>query len=86
MVNKVVSAGGGNGLQALNGETVSYEQLLKVCRKMRLPYPDMEQVTRDDLLRFADQGDIRNASPILEDVTDAVSSFQTIHLLFGIML
>jgi len=135
-------------LQALNGETVSYEQLLKVCRKMRLPYPDMEQVfrravfnylsgvcdyhdknfsfvltpdgtwrlgpaydvtftvnlmnkfigdrhvlslsgenrqvTRDDLLRFADQGDIRNASSILEEVTDAVGSFQTIASEIGI--
>ena len=129
-------------LQALNGETVSYEQLLKVCRKMRLPYPDMEQVfrravfnylsgvcddhdknfsfvltqdgtwrlapaydvtftvnlmnkfigdrhvlslsgqnrqvTRDDILRFADQGDIRNALSILEEVSDAIGSFQTI--------
>lgn len=128
--------------QALNGETFSYERLLKVCRKLRLPYPDMEQVfrravfnylsgvcddhdknfsfvltpngswrlapaydvtftvnlmnkfmgdrhvlslsgenrhlTRDDILRFADQGDIRNALSILEEVTDAIGSFQTI--------
>jgi serine/threonine-protein kinase HipA len=28
-------------LQALNGPTTSYEQILKACRKMRLPYPDM---------------------------------------------
>ena len=129
-------------LRALNGETVSYEQLMKVCRKMRLPYSDLEQVfrravfnylsgvcddhdknfsfvmmpdgawrlapaydltftvnlmnkfigdrhvmslagqdrqvTRDDILRFADQGDIRNASAILDEVLDAVNSFQTI--------
>ena len=135
-------------LQALNGETVSYEQLMKVCRKMRLPYPDMEQifrravfnylsgvcddhdknfsfvltpdgtwrlapaydvtftvnlmnefigdrhvlslsgenrhVMRDDILRFADQGDIRNASSILEEVSDAVNSFQTIATEIGI--
>ena len=135
-------------LQALNGETVSYEQLLKVCRKMRLPYPDMEQVfrravfnylsgvcddhdknfsfvltpdgtwrlapaydvtftvnlmnkfigdrhvlslcgedrhvTRDDILRFADQGDIRNAPSILEEVADAVGSFQAIASEIGI--
>lgn len=129
-------------LQALNGETVSYEQLLKVCRRMRLPYPDMEQVfrravfnylagvcddhdknvsfvmapdgrwrlspaydvtftvnlmnkfigdrhvmslsgqnrqiTRDDILRFADLGDIRNASSILEEIKEAVGSFEAI--------
>lgn len=33
-------------LRALNGETGSYEQLMRVCRKMRLPYHDIEQVFR----------------------------------------
>jgi len=33
-------------LQALNGETNSYEQLITVVRRMRLPYPDIEQVFR----------------------------------------
>lgn len=129
-------------LQALNGETDSYEQIMKVCRKMRLPYPDIEQIfrrsvfnylsgvcddhdknfsfiltpdgiwrlapaydvtftvnlqnkfigdrhvmslsgenrkiTRDDILRFADQGDIRNASSILEEIKEAVGSFEAI--------
>lgn len=129
-------------LQALNGETVSYEQLMGVCRKMQLPYSDMEQVfrravfnflsgvcddhdknfsfvmapdgnwhlapaydvtftvnlmnkfigdrhvmslsgqnrkvTRRDLLRFADYGDIRNASSILEEIKDAIGSFEAL--------
>ena len=41
-------------------------------------------VMRDDILRFADQGDIRNASSILEEVSDAVNSFQTIATEIGI--
>ena len=36
------------------------------------------QVTRDDILRFADQGDIRNASSIIDEIMDALGSFQTI--------
>lgn len=135
-------------LQALNGETVSYEQLIKVCRKMRLSYQDLEQVfrravfnylsgvcddhdknfsfiltpdgkwrlspaydvtftvnlmnkfigdrhvlsmsgqnrqvTRTDIMRFAEQGDIKNAAHILEEVSDAVNSFQTIALETGV--
>lgn len=42
------------------------------------------QVSRDDILRFAQQGDIRNASSILEEVTDAVGSFQRIAAEIGI--
>ena len=135
-------------LQALNGETVSYEQLMKACRKMRLPYSDMEQVfrravfnylsgvcddhdknvsfiltpdgrwrlapaydvtftvnllnkfigdrhvmslsgenrrvTRDDIIRFAEQSDIRNASCILDEIKEAVGSFESIALETGI--
>ena len=135
-------------LRALNGETDSYEQLMKVCQKMRLPYPDLEQVfrravfnylcgvcddhdknfsfilsqdgswrlapaydvsftvdyinpfigdrhvlslsgqdrtvSRDDLLRFAEKGDIRNASAILEEIQDAAGSFQEIASELGI--
>lgn len=33
-------------LQALNGETSSYEDIFRVCRKLRLPYHDIEQVYR----------------------------------------
>lgn len=129
-------------LQALNGPTTSYEQILKACRKMRLPYPDMEQiyrravfnyltgvcddhdknfsfvltsdgkwrlspaydvtftvnlmnrfigdrhvlslngqnrqVGRSDILRFAEQGDIRHAASILEEIKDVVSDFRTV--------
>ena len=129
-------------LRALNGETVSYEQLMRVCRKMRLPYADMEQVfrravfnyltgvcddhdknvsfvmqpdgrwrispaydvtftvnltnkfigdrhvmslsgqdrkvTRADIMTFAEQGDIKNASSIIEEIADAAGSFQAI--------
>ena len=135
-------------LQALNGETDSYEQLVKVCRKMRLPYPDIEQVFRravfnylsgvcddhdknfsfvltpdgtwrlapaydvtftvnlinkfigdrhalslsgqnrrvnsEDIRRFADWADIRNASSILVEIHDAIGSFQTIASEIGI--
>lgn len=135
-------------LQALNGETVSYEQLFRACRRMRLPYPDIEQVfrravfnylsgvcddhdkntsfvmtqdgtwrlspaydvtftvnfmnkfigdrhamslsgknrvvSRDDILAFAAQGDIRNASAILEEITDAVGDFEALALEAGI--
>ena len=135
-------------LQALNGDTVSYEQLLKVCRKMRLPYPDMEQVfrravfnylsgvcddhdknfsfilspdgvwrlapaydvtftvnlmnkfigdrhvlslsgqnrqiSRSDILRFAEQGDIRNAASIVEEITEAVGAFESVASELGI--
>ena len=42
------------------------------------------QVTRDDILRFADQGDIRNASSILDEVADAIGSFQSIASEIGI--
>lgn len=126
-------------LQALNGETVSYEEILKVCRKLHLPYPDIEQLfrraifnylsgvcddhdknfsfvmtkdghwrlspaydetftvniqnkfiadrhamsladknrnlTRRDLLLFAEQGDIRHPSDIIDEVADAVRGF-----------
>lgn len=135
-------------LQALNGETVSYEQLITVCRRMRLPYPDVEQVfrravfnylsgvcddhdknfsfiltpdgiwrlapaydvtftvniinkfigdrhvmslsgqtrkvTRDDILRLAEYGDIRDPSAILEEIQDAIGSFATIASEIGI--
>ena len=135
-------------LQALNGESDSYEQLVKVCRKMRLPYPDIEQVfrravfnylsgvcddhdknfsfvlthegtwrlapaydvtftanlinkfigdrhalslsgqnrrvNREDILRFADWADIRNASSILAEIQDAIGSFQSIASEIGI--
>ena len=126
-------------LQALNGETVSYEEIMRVCRKMQLPYPDMEQLfrravfnylsgvcddhdknfsfvmtkdghwrlspaydetftvniqnkfiadrhamsladknrnlTQRDLLLFAEQGDIRHPSDIIDEVADAVRGF-----------
>lgn len=129
-------------LQAMNGETVSYEQLLKVCRKMRLPYQDIEQVfrravfnylsgvcddhdknfsfvltpdgtwrlapaydvtftvnlinkfigdrhclslsgqnrqvSRDDILRFAEMGDIRNPLLIVEEIADTLGTFHAI--------
>ena len=135
-------------LRALNGETVSYEQLFTACRRMRLPYPDMEQVfrravfnylagvcddhdknfsfilvpdgtwrlapaydvtftvnlmnkfigdrhvltlsgqnryvTHDDILRFADYGDIRNASFIIEEIKDAIGSFQSLASEIGV--
>lgn len=135
-------------LQALNGETVAYEELFTACRKMRLPYPDMEQVfrravfnylagvcddhdkntsfilspdgtwrlapayditftvnfinkfigdrhamtlsgqnrqvTRGDILAFAQQGDIRHASAILEQITDAIGAFESIATEIGI--
>ena len=128
-------------LQALNGETVSYEQMLRVCRKMKLPYKDIEQifrraafnylagvcddhdkntsfilsqdgdwhlapaydvtftvnfmnrfigdrhamtlsgqnrkVSRDELLSFAEAGDIKNAAIILQEISDAVSAFES---------
>lgn len=128
-------------LQALNGETVSYEQLLRVCRKMKLPYKDIEQifrraafnylagvcddhdkntsfilsqdgiwhlapaydmtftvnlmnkfigdrhamtlsgqnrkVSRDELLSFAEAGDIKNAAIILQEISDAVGTFES---------
>ena len=132
----------------MNGETGSYEQLMRVCRKLRLPYPDMEQVfrravfnylsgvcddhdknfsfvmtqdgtwrlaaaydvtftvnlmnrfigdrhvlslanqnrhvSRNDILRFAEQNDIRNAATILAEIQDAVGSFQAIASEIGI--
>ena len=135
-------------LQALNGETVEYEQIMRACRKLRLPYLDMEQVfrravfnylsgvcddhdknfsftltpdgiwrlapaydvtftvnlqnrfigdrhvmslsgqnrrvTRDDILRCAEQGDIKNASSILEEIKDAIGLFETIATELGI--
>ena len=135
-------------LRALNGETGSYEQLMRVCRKLRLPYPDLEQVfrravfnylsgvcddhdknfsfvmtqdgtwrlaaaydvtftvnlmnrligdrhvlslanqnrhvSRNDILRFAEQNDIRNAAAILAEIQDAVGSFQAIASEIGI--
>ena len=39
-------------LQALNGETVSYEQIFQVCRRMHLPYSDMEQVFRRAVFNY----------------------------------
>ena len=129
-------------LQALNGETVSYEQMLRVCRKMKLPYKDNEQifrraafnylagvcddhdkntsfilsqdgdwhlapaydvtftvnfmnrfigdrhamtlsgqnrkVSRDELLSFAEAGDIKNAAIILQEISDDVSAFESL--------
>ena len=41
-------------------------------------------MTRDDILRFADQGDIRNASLIIEEVKDALGSFETLAAEIGI--
>lgn len=135
-------------LHALNGETVSYEQLMKACRKLRLPYTEIEQVfrravfnyisgvcddhdknfsfilspdgrwqlapaydvtftvnwmnkfiadrhvlslagedrqvSREDILRFAQQEDIRNAASILEEIQDAIGSFESIALETGV--
>jgi len=42
------------------------------------------QVTRSDILRFAEQGDIRNASSILEEITDAVNAFPEVAAEIGI--
>ena len=39
-------------LQALNGETVEYEQIMRACRKLRLPYLDMEQVFRRAVFNY----------------------------------
>lgn len=33
-------------LHALNGDTAAYEDIFRVCRKLRLPYSDIEQVYR----------------------------------------
>lgn len=33
-------------LHALNGETESYEDIFRVCRRLRLPYHDIEQIYR----------------------------------------
>lgn len=135
-------------LQALNGETVSYEQLMAACRRLRLPYSDLEQVFRravfnylagvcddhdknfsfvmtpdgswrlapaydmtftvnlqnkfiadrhvmtlsgqnrkvssDDILRFADAGDIKNPASIQEEISDAVGSFEAIASEIGV--
>lgn len=135
-------------LRALNGETVSYEELMRVCRKLRLPYEDMEQVfrravfnylsgvcddhdknfsftlnqdgkwrlapaydvtftanfqnkfigdrhvlsvsgrnrnvSREDLLLFAGQNDIRNAASIIKEITEGIGAFQSIASEIGI--
>ena len=135
-------------LFALSGETVSYEGLIKTCRKMRLPYKDMEQVfrravfnylsgvcddhdknhsfvltpeghwrlapaydvtftvnlmnkfiadrhvmslsgqdrnvTMDDLLAFADYGDIRNPKSVIAEIQDAVNAFYAIAVQSGL--
>lgn len=42
------------------------------------------QLTRDDILRFAEQGDIRNTSSIIDEIKDAVGSFETIATELGI--
>ncbi len=39
-------------LQALNGPTKSYEQIYSVCRKLRLPYCDMEQIFRRAVFNY----------------------------------
>ena len=39
-------------LQALNGPTTSYGQIISVCRKMNLPYPDMEQIFRRAVFNY----------------------------------
>jgi hypothetical protein len=36
------------------------------------------QVGRSDILRFAEQGDIRHAASILEEIKDVVSDFRTV--------
>ena len=41
-------------------------------------------ISRNDILRFAEQNDIRNAASILESVQDAVGSFQAIASEIGI--
>lgn len=33
-------------LHALNGETAAYEEIFRVCRKLKLPYHDIEQIYR----------------------------------------
>lgn len=42
------------------------------------------QVTRGDILAFAQQGDIRHASAILEQITDAIGAFESIATEIGI--
>lgn len=135
-------------LFALAGETVSYEDLIKTCRKMCLPYKDLEQVfrravfnyisgvcddhdknhsfvlaqdgrwrlspaydttfsvnfmnkfigdrhvmslagqnrtvTMDDLLAFADYGDIKNAKSVIAEIQDAVNSFHALAIQNGL--
>ena len=39
-------------LQALNGPTSSYEELFRVCRKLALPYHDIEQVYRRAVFNY----------------------------------
>ncbi len=41
-------------------------------------------VTHDDILRFADYGDIRNASSIIEEIKDAIGSFQSLASEIGV--
>lgn len=135
-------------LHALNGETTSYEDIFRVCRKLRLPYHDIEQifrrmvfnylscvcddhdkntsftmseggiwrlapaydetftvntvnlfrsdrhamtiegldrrVSRDALLKAAQENDIRNGSAIIREIREAVSSFKSKGLEIGI--
>lgn len=129
-------------LYALNGETAAYEDIFRVCRKLRLPYHDIEQVyrrmvfnylacvcddhdknfsftmsregkwrlspaydetftvnlvnmfradrhamtvggidrevSRDTLLRVAQENDVKNAASIIRQVADAVMSFEAL--------
>ena len=128
-------------LRALCGEVTSYEEIFKACRRLRLPYRDMEQlyrravfnyltcvcddhdrnfsfvmsedgkwrlspaydetftvnfknlfiadrhnmtieecdrsISRTQFMRLADQNDIRNASEIIAEVSEAAASFES---------
>lgn len=129
-------------LHALNGETAAYEEIFRVCRKLKLPYHDIEQVyrrmvfnylacvcddhdknfsftmsregkwrlapaydetftvnlinmfredrhamtiggidrsvSRETLLRVAQENDVKNAASIIRQVTDSVMSFEAL--------
>lgn len=129
-------------LHALNGDTADYGEIFRVCRKLRLPYHDIEQiyrrmvfnylacvcddhdknfsftmsregkwrlapaydetftvnlinmfradrhamtvggidreVSRDTLLRVAQENDVKNAVSIIQQVTDSVMSFEAL--------
>lgn len=39
-------------LQSLCGPVTSYEEIFKVCRRLKLPYPDMEQIFRRAVFNY----------------------------------